>query len=181
VKFWDTATGKALGEYETHPNYTVNSVAFSRDSRLIVTTSGDNKAQITTVATGAAGPSFVCGERDALYAEFSLDGKTVFVVDENAMLHQFDIASGKDQPAPRLRADATQLAISPDGKLIACAGSSQVRIWSRASNTWHQVNITNTAIGTTAVAFSPDGKRIATGGTNRGILIWNVSDVLAAK
>jgi WD40 repeat protein len=180
VKLWDTATGKALGEYEPHPNYRINSLAFSRDGRSMVTTSGDDKAQITVVATGAPGPAFAC-ERDTLWAEFSPDGKTVFVADENYLLHQYDVASGKDQPAPKLRSPATQLAVSSDGKLVACAGTAQVRIWSRADNAWRQLNIANTATEVTAVAFSPDGKRIATGGTNRGILIWNVSEIPVAK
>jgi WD40 repeat protein len=179
LKLWDAESGTARGEFAPHGTIMV-AIAFSPDSKSIATCGWDRKVQISTVATGALGRAFEF-ERNVLFAEFSRDGKTVFVVDENATLHQFDVASGNDTPAPRLRFDPTQIAVSPDGKLVAVAGGARVQIWSRPDNTWRTVKITDTATEVTAVAFSPDGKRIATGGTNRGILVWNVSDIPAEK
>ena len=178
VKFWNAGTGAALGEYEAHPNYAINSVGLSPDAKFAVTTSNDRTAQLTATAGGAAGTTFRCASR-AVAAEFSPDGKTLFVADQAPSLHQFDVASGVDHPAPPMSRAAKQIAVSADGALVACAASS-LELWSRTENRWYVKPVENSA-GATAVAFSRDGQFLACGDMEGRIHVWPVKDLLSKK
>ena len=176
LKFWNAGTGAVLGEYEPHPNYGINSVAFSPDGRWVVTTSNERKAQLTETSGGAAGAAFSVGGKPSA-AEFSPDGKTLFVADQSPALHQFEVASGKDTPALPMSREAKQIAISPDGALVVCAASS-VEIWSRKDGRWIVKSLVNSA-GATAVAISADGKSVACGDMEGRIHVWSTKDLLS--
>jgi WD40 repeat protein len=63
------------------------------------------------------------------------------------------------------------LALSPDGKTIACASEATLRLWDAASRKPRPV-LLNHHVDVNAVAFSPDGKYLAsTAKTVRG---WDV-------
>jgi Tol biopolymer transport system component len=176
VKFWKT-TGEVLAEYEVHPNYAINSVAFSLDGKSVVTTCNDRTSQVIDVATGA-GTTFTFDSRPAT-AEFSADGKTLYVVDQSPLLHAIKIATNEDTTVPSLNRVPKQIAVSPDGHLVAFAGPT-LRLWSIAENHWSEKKLENTA-GTSAVAFSADGKSVACGDIEGRIHVWPVRELLAAK
>jgi WD40 repeat protein len=178
IKFWNTGTAASLGEYEAHPNYAINSVSFSPDGRFVVTTCNDRTAQLTESAGGAAGTTFKCDGRPTA-AEFSPDGKTLFVADQTPSLHQFAVNGGADQPAPPMSRAAKQIAVSPDGRLVACAASS-MELWSTTEKRWRQKRPENSA-GTTAVAFSPDGELLACADMEGRIHFWSVKDLLSTN
>ena len=67
-----------------------------------------------------------------------------------------------------------QLAWSPDGKVIAAAGSKGVRLY-RASNLQNAPNLSEVyAPIVTSVAFSPDGSLLASGGSDGTVQLWGV-------
>lgn len=177
VKFWDAATGKPIAEYEVHPNYGINWLAFSADGKSVVTTSADKTAQTTQVSDGA-GMTFTCPSR-VIAAEFSPDDKTLFIVDEQPTLHGFDLATGEDTPATPLPRAPKQIAVSPDGKLVAGAGSA-LRFWSVTDKRWIETKVVSSSAGATSVAFSPDGKLVACGDYEK-IQIWATKELLTAK
>lgn len=159
VKLWASATGAVIGEYEPHPNYALNSVAFSPDGKFVVTTSNDRNAQLTRVADGTPGRTFTCPSK-VVTAEFSPDGKTLFVVDQTPALHQFDVATGEDRPATGLQRVPRQIAVSNDGHWVACAGPT-LQLWSTSGASWSEHRFEASRQGVTAVAFSRDGKWLA--------------------
>ncbi len=179
VKFWNAADGQAQGEEEVHANYGINWLAFSSDGRFLVTSGADRTAQLTETAKIVPGATFKCANR-VNAAEFSPDGKTLFVADQGAILHQFDVATGQDTPAPALPREAVRITVSPDGKWVACSGSS-LQIWSRTDNRWYAKRIEDSAVGATSVAFSPDGKTLACGDAEGRIHTWPINELISPK
>ena len=178
LKLWHADTGAVIGEYEPHPNYGIKSVAFSPDGRFVVTTSDDRHAQLTETATGSAALTFTSPGRPTA-AEFSPDGKILYVADQVPSLHQVEVASGKDVPAAPMSRPAKQIAVSRDGMLVACAASG-LELWSKADSRWVIKRIEGSA-GATAVAISLDGKFIACGDMEGRIHVWPVKELLSTN
>jgi hypothetical protein len=81
------------------------------------------------------------------------------------------IINGKTSP----HNDLLALAVSPDGKLIATAGSEgTVRLWEVATlQEVERINFQLPRSRSGGLAFTPDGRTLVCGGKNGSILIWD--------
>ena len=80
--------------------------------------------------------------------------------------------SGHNQPTARLgNGIVTEVAYSPDGKLIAVMGA--IGIWFYDAESLEEVGMI--AHGARTIAFSPDGRTLASGHRDRTIYLWDVS------
>ncbi|MFI6165324.1 NACHT and WD repeat domain-containing protein [Nocardia sp. NPDC051052] len=76
----------------------------------------------------------------------------------------------------------TQVALRPDGTLLATGGGGEVRLWNLADPT-RPVPIgalPGTGLGG-PIAFDPSGKRLLTGVDRRSLRLWDVADPAAAR
>ena len=69
--------------------------------------------------------------------------------------------------------DITSLAFSPDGKMLASAGSEgTIRLWDIETGQYRTILKEHATIS--SVVFSPDGKTLASGDWRNNILLWDV-------
>ena len=66
------------------------------------------------------------------------------------------------------------VAFSPDGKTLAGAGNTSMRLWDMATRRPIGHPLTGPTGGVISVAFSPDGKTLAGGGGAQGVRLWDV-------
>jgi WD40 repeat protein len=155
-------------------------LTFSPDGRFFAA-NHFQRLRLWEVATGKAIP----GLDNALYvtgAAFSPDGDTLTTLDGGPL------ATFRPTATPGKATEAavygekeghhslTALTYSPDGRMLAFAGSDgTVRVWETATRT-ERFRFTNPGGIAWSLAFSPDGRALATGNSDTTITVWDVTE-----
>ncbi|NER20366.1 MAG: WD40 repeat domain-containing protein [Symploca sp. SIO1C2] len=147
IKLWKLSNGKLYRTLKGH-GWDVTSVAFSRNGKLLVSGGLDGGIKIWNWCTG-----------ELLHALNQPSPSNII----GSLVSWFDSSVGA----------IYSVAISPDGQMIASAGSEQpIILWN--SETGKLVRTLTEHSGSVfAVAFSPKGKCLASGGKDNTVRIWN--------
>jgi WD40 repeat protein/N-acetyl-anhydromuramyl-L-alanine amidase AmpD len=155
----------------------INSVAFSPDSRRIVSASDDGTLRIWDAKNGAQiGPPLEGHGKPVLGVAFSPNGERIVSAGEDNTLRLWNARTGKPLGDPlQGHSDyVTRVAFSPDGSRIVSgsrdgtlivwdAGAGQPTIaWRATHESW-----------VTSVAISPDGRLIASGALDNNVKLWD--------
>jgi WD40 repeat protein len=177
----------------------VTSVAFSRDSRCLATTSPDQPAVIVWDVAGAR--AIRTWNSRALKVALGPHGKWVaggggdpLHTDRPGFLRIWDVDSGEEKTAllgPQPSRIITGLALSPDGKRLAAASgdykkgkladqAGEVRVWD--VTTGKQTALLPLKAGYASdITFSPDGRSLALAISDRTVLVWAVKGKEATR
>jgi len=154
LKYWDVSTGK-----EQRPPSPVNAfVALSPDAKLLAVSDagqgGGGEVQVKDIATGK--------KIRSVKVERPPKGWMAITI----LRRELSFIQGG------FSAGASALAISPDGRVLATAGSS-VKLWDLATGKETAV-LRGNSDAIAALAFSPDGRLVAAGGLDHGVKIFEV-------
>lgn len=182
---WDVDASKAPREFR-HPKY-VTDVAFSLDSRHLLTASGDNLMRRWDLSTESQSPALIFGGgRNETFSGFALSpipkSTLVLAKSHGATAGLWDYATG--YRLHRLvghEGSVDIAAFSRDGNLaLTMSRDRSARLWDVASG--KQVAVLRTDVPTQpfaeAAAFSPDGTKIVTAWTNGGAQVWEITPAL---
>lgn len=172
LRLWDAATGKEIRAI-ADAGQAVRSVAFSRDGKILLTTSPP-LVQCWDVATGEERLLDPAGH-GGLCAVFSPGGKWLAWAGSEGKLHLIETSTGREvhrfaaHPRP-----IVALAFSADGKTLATGSVDQtVRLWDVASGK-DVCPLPGRRHPPRCLAYHPDGKRLAAGGWG-GVTFWDVA------
>ncbi|MFM8952678.1 MAG: WD40 repeat domain-containing serine/threonine protein kinase [Planctomycetaceae bacterium] len=173
VLVWDARDGRLLATLGGHVRG-ADTVAFSPDGSLVVTTSGNDTAMVWESRTGrrlmavAAGPHASHSKPGAV---FGLDGSRM------AFRRQalFDSHSGEVAVPLERQGAVTAVAASGDGRLLA-AGLAIGAVYVTDFDTGRRLaNLFGHTDGVHALAFSPDRRLLASGSLDGTIRLWDVT------
>jgi WD40 repeat protein/uncharacterized caspase-like protein len=170
---WDVSAGKAIQRFPGHPS-AVSSVAFSPDSRVIATASGDTIV-LWDPASGKELRRFRSSTGAVSSVAFSPDGCCVLANTGNTPV-LWETATGRE--LRRFQGHTVvvmAVAFSPDGRFIVTAsGDHTARLWETA--TGREVRrLQKHTSEVTSVAFSPDGRSIVTGSLDNTACVWDAA------
>lgn len=185
VWLYDPATGKqvCIAEGMATSAYPMQ-LTFSPDGRILA--AADRKAiHLAEVPSGQQMPPIVSPkERYAVAVSLSPDGRTLAApctsLFEGGRMILWEVATSKERLSfPEPPGEIHNVAISPDGRLLAAGGfdNNKIYLWDALTGELltqlkgHQGNIDS-------LVFSPDGRRLASGSQDTTALIWDVSGLV---
>ena len=182
VKLWQVASGAEVmtlrchGDSSNSPWMPVASMAFSRDSKRIISSSWDKNIKIYDVTTGDELMT-LCGHQDTVCSvAVALDGRRIASGSFDSTVKVWDAVDGADVMTLRGHDDDVySVAFSPDGQRIVSGSKDKtVRVWDVA-NGEEMMILRGHAGGVHSVAFSSAGERIVSGSGDKTIKIWDAN------
>jgi RNA polymerase sigma factor (sigma-70 family) len=177
VLVWDAATGKRLRRVHV-PGGTAEA-ALSPDGAVLAVVAEGPAVALYEPATGKELRKLAVKAHSVSALAFSADGKTLAArAGAAGVIQLWDVASGKplktlgEEPKPGVRQVVVlrgvlgtvtrDLALSPDGKLLAAGGGpNQIRLWDTATGRVLRELALEDGQVVKHVAFAPDGRSLA--------------------
>jgi WD40 repeat protein len=140
VRLWDIS-GNPIGQPFQGHHFSVNSVAFSPDGKMIVSGSSDNTVRLWDISGNPIGQPFEGHEDIINSVAFSPDGKMIVSGSLDNTVRLWDISGNPiGQPFQEHHSGVNSVAFSPDGKMIVSGSwDNTVRLWRGSWRVWLQV------------------------------------------
>jgi len=119
VQMWDGETGAPLRTWAGNSEVSgaaVAAIVYSKDGKLVVTTSHDGSARIWDAATGQLLHKLTGHDGPLTSAGFSPDGKWIVSASEDQTTRIWDVSTGKEICTLIAFADGTWAVIDPTGR-----------------------------------------------------------------
>jgi WD40 repeat protein/beta-lactamase regulating signal transducer with metallopeptidase domain len=190
VKLWDLDSGKELQQIKVPGDAGASVVAVAPGGKLLAYGRGGT-VHLCEAASGKEVRQLKAPDRGVVALVFSPDGKTLAARSRNQRVRLWETDSGKELrqfgdagtvqqtgglaflPAPS-GPEARALAISPDGKQIAAAAGSTVRLWEAATGKELPL-IDGHRQAPLVIIPSPDGKTVVSWGADRVVRRWEAA------
>ena len=173
IMLWNLRTNEEIN-LQGHTD-TILGLAFSSDSKTLVSASSDKTIKAWDVATRSLKASFI-GHADPVFsAVTSPDEKLIASSSGDNTVKIWDIATSTEIATLTGHSSSVyDVAFSPNGKVIATASYDRtVKLWDR-----DYYSETKTLSGhkdsVHAVKFSPDGRTLATASRDNTIILWDL-------
>jgi WD40 repeat protein/serine/threonine protein kinase len=175
VKVWDVRTGQKLPRLSGFRNM-VSRVAFSPDSRHLVSAHWDRTVRVWDTTTGQEVHRIPAAHSHAINGlALSPVGKSFVTASADEAVKVWEATTRREiatlQPPHPVR--PSSVAFCSDGQIVASAAvDGTIKLWD--TQTWKpQQMLRDPTGGVETLAFSPDGRLLAWGSTDATVKIWD--------
>jgi WD40 repeat protein len=174
VELLDAVAGKEVRALVTH-HWEVESVAFSRDGTLLVSSNWDRKVRIFEFPSGNQVRDFESESKPVCVA-ISPDSKVIASGDLSPAVTLWDREGGKE--IRRLTGQTSRIwsvAFSPDGQRLASASADGSTVIWNVSTGQSLYTLSGHVGAVMSAVFSPDGKFVVSGGADDTVRFWDAA------
>ena len=189
IKLWETATNRKLRDLSSSGQAAPGispAVAFSRDSRLIAASAGDNSVRVWDVNSGRELQS-LSGTQGSMMASigvyfiaFASNNQLVTMSDA---IRVWDLSTGRARtidlglpPASGFSGVDGEMTLSSDGNQLVLLSEDEVRIVDLAGGREvRRTKLPEDQIESLHLAFSPDGHLLAAGIHKKHLKLWDLT------
>ena len=168
ILFWRTADNTRIGEADTSAS-TTTSLSFSPNGKWLAASS-DDEVQVWNVARQRLVRDIPVGADRITKTVFERDGSLAIAGTSSVRVFSPDLSS--QQKIGKTGAAVNSMAVSPDGKILACADATgRVRLW-KTDPPGPLTPLAGSGGVVNAVTFSKDGTLVATT-DNAAVNVWD--------
>jgi len=180
IRLYDFATGELVTLLKGHGNV-VHGLAFSPDSKYLISGAGDSDAIIWDVEKGSL-KHRLKGHKDSIYAVgFSPDSTRAITGSFDRTLRLWSVADGSEITFMTGHQDRIRsLAVAPDGRIASGDQAGKIWLWDGKTGAYIQILASQgTDVG--SMNFSPDGKYLLTSCSQRHPCLEHVWEVATGE
>lgn len=171
VRLWEAISGKERHRLEGGTGG-VYSVAYSPDGKRVASGGTDGTIRIWDVRTGKEFRHFA-GRGEIVYSlAFSADGTVLASSESKGMTCLRDSVTGKT--LHEIKAVASRLSFSQNGKVLYAWGDKKVQAWETATGKKIKEFFAGHEDRSYAAAFAPNGKWVAVGGQEAVVILCDL-------
>ncbi|WP_186510877.1 TIR domain-containing protein [Caenimonas sedimenti] len=176
IQLWDAKSGALLATSPRGGKESVESLAFSRDGKLIVSTWGNAVRLWDGETAQPRGEPLAPHERRVLGAAFSFDGKHIVTAGSDGSVRLWETSSGKSSPVVLrgFKESARNAFFMHGGEVIVGFSFGEgIRLWDAATGRVHEHAFEGMPRFLVAVAPSADGRRLAGASGDGEVFVWD--------
>ncbi len=182
IPVWDLATGKLLRTLQWPNGRLCIGVAFAPDGKTLAAIASDDKdpqfvISLWDMAAGKELRRIKVAPWVGWGILFSRDGKTLITGGRDSVIRRWDASTGEELvPAAGSPDFASLVALSPDGRTLACTQDHGVHLWDmKAGREIGALADDRPHSSIQSLAFTPDGRTVAAGVGEYAVYLWDVS------
>ncbi|KAG0278710.1 hypothetical protein BGZ95_003346 [Linnemannia exigua] len=177
IRLYNASTGASIVDLRGHTN-TVTSLAFSYDSKFLVSGSYDKTARIWNLQTGEGGHT-LGGHTEAVTAvAYSPTGVHIATGSDDRLVKVWSARTGKVCYILSGHSEVIKsLFYSPDRKQIQLAsgsGDSAIKLWHARDGLFDR-DLSGHSNAIESISYSSNGKQLVSGSRDGNVRIWDVS------